>query len=333
MRTIPLIGVFFTAFVAALTVSCGSPGIDPDDGPRDKETIIDTTVILAYSGGTGSVSFTTRSKWEAELGSGGEWCSITPASGGRGNSTIIISSGENSDFVTRSARIAIKSRYGSGIINVIQQQLDVLDISLDSSCDFGPEGGSFAVKLDHNVDYTVNCSSGWVRPVSTKALQHSVVSFEVGRNDTGQSRSAAVTIFSTDISHTLTINQEAAYLVLSEKNARLGAVQQTLTADVGSNVPYAVSMPEYDWFTLMSEDSGGQAGVTSSSRFEFALAENSGYFVREAKVAFSNPGWISPRIFMNASLMTMGFNSPLRLRYTSSLSNIRSSLSTKPPLL
>ena len=291
MRTIPFIGIFVTALVAALTVSCGGSWTDPDDGPRDKETIIDTTVILAYSGGTGRVSFTTRSKWEAELGPGGEWCSIAPASGGSGNSTIIISSGNNSDLVTRSARIVIKSRHGSGIINVIQQQQDVLDISLDTSCDFGPEGGSFAVKLDHNVDYTVNCSSDWVRPASTKALQHSVVSFEVGRNDTGQSRSAAVTFSATDISHTLTIDQQAAYLSLSEKNVRLGAARQTLGADVSSNVPYAVSMPEYDWLSLMSEASGGQAGVTSSSRFEFALAENPGYLVREARVAFGNPDY------------------------------------------
>ena len=255
------------------------------------ELLIDTTIIVLPEGGTHRVSILSHASWKAEVVQGSAWCKMTPTSGGSGGATIAVKVEKNDEFSVRKALINIESPIGKGTIEVIQQQIDVLDLTVDDSCDFGPQGGSFAVKTDYNIDYSINCDADWVHQIETKALQHATLTFAVDKNNSGGERSCNLTFEGSGISHTVTVYQEAAYVSLSVDELYLGDTDTYLPLMVESNISYHITMPDNDWLTHKGEMDGGRDGEVTATTQEFDLPENAGFFLRECEVKFSNPDY------------------------------------------
>ena len=275
----------------ATMASCGgSNKIDPIVEPEE-ELLIDTTLIFSPMEGMEYVHILSHASWKAEVTMGAAWCTVTPTSGGSGGATIAIKVTENDEFAVRRAVVKFQSSMGKGEVEVIQQQIDVLDLTMDEGCDFGPQGGSFAVKLDYNIDYQISCDADWVHQTQTKALQHATLLFAVDKNATGSDRSCRLTFEGSDISHVVTVNQTKAYISLSIDDIALGDADTYLPMMVESNVSYTLSMPDVDWLSFEGTTGAGTDGEVTATRFDFSLQENTEFFLRECKVAFGNPDY------------------------------------------
>ncbi len=277
------------AALAAIALSLAGCGGEDPVSPQDTTRLIDTTLVIGAEGGELSTAIKPRSSWKASIASGGEWCSFNPASGGSGGATIVIKIEENSDLATRTARIDITSKSGNGTITILQKQTDVLDITVDDSCSFGPEGGSFTAKLEYNVDYSIECSANWVRNVSTKALQSGTAYFEVDKNASGQERSCTVTFTGAGITRTVTVREECASFFVEPPEFCADAPGGSVKATVTSNISYIVGTPGADWVSIESSPAAGEDGVPTATAISVAIEENPEFFNRECSVPLGNP--------------------------------------------
>ncbi len=291
MRCRLLIAFVFAAMVLAALDGCKGGGqIDPPT-PEPEPLLIDTTIVVPATGATNCFSFFSYSGWEASLASGTKWCHVTPAEGGSGGVTIEVKVDANDEFSVRQTRIDIKNSTTTGVINVIQQQIDVLDVTTDDICDFGPQGGTFAVNVGYNIDYTVTCSKDWVRQSQTKALQRATLMFEVDKNNSGGDRTCEVTFDGSGFHHTITVSQIAAYISLSISDVALGADVSSFPVIVESNVSYTATVPEAEWLTINGNPAAGTDGMETSTMVNLAIEENEGWFLREGDVVFGNPDY------------------------------------------
>ena len=288
LKRISLIFLLFAALLFALLPSCGGNKIEPDIEPEE-ELLIDTTLVILPEGGIHRVSIRSHASWKAQVVHGAAWCKVTPASGGSGGATIAVSAGNNDDFAVRRALIKIESPIGKGTIEVIQQQIDVLDLRVDDITDFGPQGGTFAVKAEYNIDYDISCDADWVHQVQGKALQQATLVFAVDKNASGADRSCELHFSGSGNSHTVTVCQDQAYVRLSVDELYLGDTDTYLPMMVESNISYHITMPEAGWLTHKGELDGGRDGEISAASQEFDLPENEGFQLRECEVEFSNP--------------------------------------------
>ena len=276
---------------AALQGCKGGGKIEPEE-PVEEPLLIDTTIVVPATGGKNRFSIISHSRWKTSVVSGAAWCHVTPADGGSGGSTIAVTCDPNDEFAVRQALVRIDNATTHGTIAVIQQQIDVLDLTVDDECEFGPQGGNFAAKLDYNIDYTVTFSADWVRQVQTKAPLHADLMFEVDKNNSGADRQCEVTVAGGDFSHTVTVSQIAAYITLSIDDVALEASVTRLPVMVESNVSYVSYLPEdAPWLSITGDTSGGTDGQKSSMIFDVAIEENEGWFLREGIVSFGNPDY------------------------------------------
>ena len=291
MRNRFIIALVLTAiFLAALSGCKGGGQIDPPT-PEPEPMLIDTTIVVPATGGTNRFTIISHSGWKASVASGERWCHVTPADGGSGGATIAVKVDANDDFSVRQARVDIKNATTTGVINIVQQQIDVLDVTTDDICDFGPQGGSFAVNVGYNIDYTVTCSEPWVRQTQTKALQRATLMFEVDKNNSGGDRTCEVTFDGGGFNHVITVSQIAAYISLSITDVALAADVDGFPVMVESNVSYSAMPPDQGWITLAGDPAAGTDGQQSSTMFNLELQENEEWFLREADVVFGNPDY------------------------------------------
>ena len=256
--------------------------------PESEPLLIDTTIIVPATAAVNRFGILSHSGWKAVVTSGASWCHVTPTDGGSGGATIAVKTDDNDEFEVRQAKVEIHNATTVGYINVIQQQIDVLDVTTDGVCDFGPQGGTFGVNVGYNIEYTISCSASWVRQTQTKALQRATLMFEVDKNNSGGPRECDVLFAGDGISHTITVSQEAAYMVLSIQDVALEASVDRFPVMVESNVSYVVTLPDNDWLTLSGEAYGGTDGQESSTIFNLGLQENEGWLIREGDVSFGN---------------------------------------------
>ncbi len=277
------------ALATVLISMAGCGGGEDPVSPGDAARLIDTTLVIGAKGGELRTSIKPRSSWKATLSSSGQWCSFNPGSGGSGGATIVIKVEANSDLATRTARIDITSKSGNGTITILQKQMDVLDVTVDDSCRFGPEGGSFTAKLEYNVDYSIECGADWVRNLSTKALQSASATFQVDKNATGEKRSCAVTFFGADISHTVTVSQESAEISAEPQNLLIDAAGGSVLSTISSNVSYSIGTPDAQWAAVASGTDAGEDGVPTAIPVSVTVEENPDFFNRECSVPLGNP--------------------------------------------
>ena len=291
MKTRALISLLLITLMAALMPSCGGKNtIDPEPEP-EIEVLIDTTIIVDPYKSSTRFSILSHYRWTAEVTSGAYWCHLEPKEGGRGGATIAVKCDENDEFMVRQAHIQFHSEAGTGSITVIQQQIDVLDVTTGGECDFGPEGGSFAVDVGYNIDYDYTISADWVREIETRALLHSNKTFFVDKNNSGADRSCEIKFTAEGFEQVITVNQKPAYIRLSLDEVALEASLDGFPVMVESNVSYTATPQSSGWLSVAGETEAGTDGQLTTTGFELSLEENDSWFIREGEVVFGNPDY------------------------------------------
>ncbi len=180
----------------------------------------------------------------------------------------------------------------SETVTVTQLQKDALIVG-GGTVNFGVEGGSFEIKVQHNIDYDFTIGADWIRKAPTRGLTEEVLTFTVDVNPTVEQRRGVISFTGQDaqgneLKTDVEVIQagEDRVLVLSEKEFTVSDKGETIEIEVTSNLDLVISMDE-DTKQWIEESS--TRTVTTSSRF-FRVASNAGYNPRAGHITFTDPG-------------------------------------------
>ena len=295
-RRIALWGII--AVSACLFTACSkSDPENPDPQPQPQETITfspgtNTTPVLGTTGGSASVTFTTSASWSASVINtrASDWCSVSPTSGGAGTATITITASENTTPDNRAASVTIKSGNATQTIKVEQKQKDALTVS-QSSFEVPAAGQEIKVVAKANVSFTYTISEDartWIKPVGTKALKESVLTFEISANSDLEHRTGEIYLSSGNLKDTVKVYQAGAVpsIVISQEEYVLKSEGESFEVEVASNVDAIMNIVFPDgtqpWFAE------NKTKAMSTNKYVFTAQANEAYDSRSAMIIFAN---------------------------------------------
>lgn len=190
----------------------------------------------------------------------------------------------NDSYDSRVASIRFVSTDGaySESVTVTQVQKDAIVIARDCYS-FDNDGGRFDVELQHNVDYELIVDAEWITHVSTKGLSSDVLTFDVARNPSENSRETFIKFHNRDkgIQQAIKVVQtQGSLIVISKTEYVLGPEGGELSVEVNSNIDYQVRMPQVGWISM------NQTKALSQSVVTFTVNPNTGYNSRNAEIVF-----------------------------------------------
>ena len=164
------------------------------------------TIDVPAQGGTVGFSFSTNIEWV--LTSSASWCkyAATPNSE---EISVVLTCGENTTYESRECLLSIRAGEMEKSIRVVQAQKDAIDVNM-SKYEASPDGEILAIRLSHNVEFTITVNVPWIERVGTKAYVTEDVSFSIEHNYTDADRQGEILFSSIDksISKTVVINQK-----------------------------------------------------------------------------------------------------------------------------
>lgn len=112
--------------------------------------------------------------------------------------TFVFEALENKEFSPREATITFRSTQFDieETLTVIQDQKDVILCESGDKLSFDFQARTFTIKTRFNVEYTVQSSASWLKPVKTKAIQEKVETFTLDENTGEEARMAELTFTS-----------------------------------------------------------------------------------------------------------------------------------------
>ena len=235
-----------------------------------------------------TISFSSTMDWTAELinDRADGWCSISATSGTAGSKDIDVTVTENTSTDDRTASVIIKSGAISKTVRISQKQRDALTVT-SSTFEIEGTSGKIYIEVKANVDfeYTINGSAAeWITPVETRAMKTSTLAFNIAENKTMVRREGTITVFSGDLSETITVYQKdhGDAILLSQNEYVVSDTGEDIAVEVTSNVDVEIEMPGVDWITR------NVSRAVSTNTYYFTIAENTSYDQREAYITFKN---------------------------------------------
>ncbi len=289
--------IILSAFLAlaCLCVACTPPS--SSDEPYDDNKVVGSITfpgdvvpkpVLGSGSSSCTITFTATAVWNAEIASARSdgWCSVSPARGEAGDVSVTISAKENITPEDRSAVVRITCGEAQEKFTVTQKQKNALTVT-ESRFEIGPEGGDFTIEVKANVDYEYRIdesASSWITSNSTKVMESSELTFHVAGNDGTDTREGIITIFSGDLTETITVFQQGTKpsIVLGRKEYSVGSSESVLKIELSSNVDVYATLPDTDWIRENSTKS------ISAHTFVFDISENHEYDSRKAEIIFSD---------------------------------------------
>lgn len=245
---------------------------------------------LNYSGTS------TNAQWK--LTGGESWCTASKTSGGD-NEQITFEVTENNDPDERNATFTFTCGSVSTKLVVTQKQKDALTVT-SSKIEMDSNGGIAIVEVKANIDYEYEIGKDckdWVTLKETRALQTTMLSFDVAQNTDFEKREGTITVFSDGLSETITIYQagEEPTIVLTQNKYDVSGDGETIKVEINSNVDFQVTIPsDVDWI----KETWTRAISTHTKYFK--IATNSPNQSRSAEILFTNTEYsLSEKIIIN----------------------------------
>lgn len=196
--------------------SCGTGGEDvppltPTPKPEKKPKIEVTTTapVLAQTGGTISVTFTSTADWTIDVTEGRtvSWCTVSPTSGSKGTNTLTVTTTGNDTYDERYAKVTIKAGATSQSFTITQKQKDAIVVTKN---EFTVEaaGGELKFEVNTNVDLKIETSADWiVQNTGSRGLTAKSLSFTIAENTSDEVREGLITISSDELKQEVKVIQ------------------------------------------------------------------------------------------------------------------------------
>lgn len=237
---------------------------------------------FSTTGGMQTLSFTSSALWTAKTDQ--SWCTVSPANGPVGKSSIAIHTEENGGPDERNATVTLTSGTVVLPVTITQKQKDALTLT-SSKAEVGGSGGEVQVEVKANItfEYTVEESAvDWIIPMGTKGITTSSLKFTVKKNEDNAKREGKIRIHSGELSETFTVYQDGAEpeLILTRNEYTVGSDATEIKIELKSNVPYEMKLPATDWITEK------KSRAVSSYTHYISVAANESYSARSAEILF-----------------------------------------------
>lgn len=247
----------------------------------------DLALTFSSSAGTASVDLEATGKWTAAFVNdrAKDWCSLSSSGGKRGRATVTVSVLENPDYDQRSATIVFSSGDVNRSVVVTQKQKDAILVT-SNRIDVGAAGGQVTVEVKANVEFGISISEeakSWIKPLETRALSTSLLSFAVDANDSLEKREGTITITGSAGQEIVKVYQEgdSPRIVPGKNHYELSCEAQEISIDVRHNIDVTMEIPKgCSWVTESKTRS------TSTSVFHLEIAENEAFSSRLCQLVF-----------------------------------------------
>lgn len=244
-------------------------------------------ITFPSSAGTASMSLSATKKWTVgPVGSRSAWCSVLPGSGDKGTSKITVTVPENEGYDERSATFIFTCDIITRTIIVTQKQKDAVLLS-PSRLEVPPEGGSFDIEVQHNVEYSaaVEGDAPWITILGTKGLSNGRIRLQVAVNDDLAVRHGRVVVRSSAGTEAIDVYQAggAPAILLSQNEYTVPSDGVVITVEVSSNIDYNYGIVEgSEWISEATTKS------MSSHTLHFNITKNESHDGRTGRIRFSD---------------------------------------------
>ena len=300
--------LFLFVLTAMMICSCSKSETEDNPNPNPESSVTGmwlTPDALTFESTGGSETVwlnlnysgtSTNAQWK--LTGGESWCTASKTSGGD-NEQITFEVTENNDPDERNAKFPFTCGSVSTKLVVTQKQKDALTVT-SSKIEMDSNGGIAIVEVKANIDYEYEIGKDckdWVTLKETRALQTTMLSFDVAQNTDFEKREGTITVFSDGLSETITIYQagEEPTIVLTQNKYDVSGDGETIKVEINSNVDFQVTIPsDVDWI----KETWTRAISTHTKYFK--IATNSPNQSRSAEILFTNTEYsLSEKIIIN----------------------------------
>ena len=300
--------LFLFVLTAIMICSCSKSETEDNPNPNPESSVTGmwlTPDALTFESTGGSETVwlnlnysgtSTNAQWK--LTGGESWCTASKTSGGD-NEQITFEVTENNDPDERNATFTFTCGSVSTKLVVTQKQKDALTVT-SSKIEMDSNGGIAIVEVKANIDYEYEIGKDckdWVTLKETRALQTTMLSFDVAQNTDFEKREGTITVFSDGLSETITIYQagEEPTIVLTQNKYDVSGDGETIKVEINSNVDFQVTIPsDVDWI----KETWTRAISTHTKYFK--IATNSPNQSRSAEILFTNTEYsLSEKIIIN----------------------------------
>ena len=244
-------------------------------------------LVFPAAGDITTLQFTPNTSWTAASDQV-SWCKVTPSSGESGLSTIRISTMPNTTVYERTANVTVTCGLSKKNISIIQLEPNTVNAE-QKALDVPAEGGTFQVKVRHNIAYTASVADdakSWITIAvphvpESKAMTEDVLTLEIQPNPLGEPREGNVVLASMLGNEIITVVQAGAdVFALSMTSIDLPGQGGDFEVTVfGTSTYHISSMP--DWITE----------VDAINRVHtFHASENVGDASRDGAIVFCDDG-------------------------------------------
>ena len=214
-----------------------------------------------------TVTCTTGKTWT--LSGGESWCTASGTNGANG-ATVTFTAEANTSPDERNATYTFTCGDKTAKLVVTQKQQDALTVT-SSKVEVDAQGGPINVEVKANIpfEYVIaDKDKGWITPVETKAMQTTILTFNVAQNESLQKREGTITIKSGELSETVTVYQAGAQptIVITQNTYEVSGKGETIKVEINSNVEFSVSIPAV-YSAWIQEDAEPRALSTHTKYF------------------------------------------------------------------
>ncbi len=244
-------------------------------------TVSPENLAFSAEGGAQTVQVKANNPWTASASGSG--LSVNPSSG-EGDATVTVTATATSSTNPVSGTVVFRSEGLSATVSVTQDERKVIQVG--DVMVIPAEGGTFAVDIQYNTEYTVEVEASaksWISFLGTRALQSGKLEFQFAENGNTEPRTGKVTVRdNSGKAAPVTLN-----FVQEEKKVITVGDVMTIPAEGGT---FAVDIQYNTDFDVVVE-SGAQSWITfvatralKSGKLEFRFAENQSTDPRQGKV-------------------------------------------------
>lgn len=248
-----------SAFMVAAVVAFSSceKKVDPS------VTVNPTEIAAEPAGDSYDVTVNANVAWTAEAQD--KWVTVSPAEGVAGETKVTVTVKKNNSEDARETSVTFAGEGAVATVAVKQFGKDVVSVDKKSYA-ATPAGGSDAVKVTSNTDWTATADADWVTVTpASGAAGETAVTVAVAANAGAEAREAKVTFVAGDAKAEYTVSQEAVSVTLSQNSVNVAGEGADVKVTVTANAAWEATSSA-EWITVTpAEGEAGAVEVTVSA--------------------------------------------------------------------
>ena len=168
----------------------------PSSGPVTQTSDGNAAATFEADGGSASLSFSATVAWSAS--SGASWCTVSPASGAAGSTSVTLTTAKNDTFSERTATVTLQAGTAKKTVSVKQRGQTPYVTVEPESLQFDDKGGSLGVSVKSNTAWKVTANAEWLSVTPANGTGDGTVTVQAAENPLAASRNGQVAITTAD---------------------------------------------------------------------------------------------------------------------------------------